>query len=80
MEPSEGPVLANTGLEALRFLKPVPAGTEVHARLTVKRKTRRTEDYGEVRWNVELVDGAGDAVAEYDLLTMMAYRGMGRGD
>jgi oxepin-CoA hydrolase/3-oxo-5,6-dehydrosuberyl-CoA semialdehyde dehydrogenase len=78
VEPSEGPVLANTGLEALRFLKPVPAGTEVHARLTVKRKTRRTEEYGEVRWNVELLDGTGDAVAEYDLLTMVAYRAMGR--
>ncbi|MFW5881786.1 MAG: MaoC/PaaZ C-terminal domain-containing protein, partial [Roseicyclus sp.] len=79
VEPAEEPVPANTGLEALRLLEPVPAGTEVHARLTVRRKTWRTEDYGEVRWHVELVDGAGDAVAEYDLLTMVVCRGMGRG-
>jgi oxepin-CoA hydrolase/3-oxo-5,6-dehydrosuberyl-CoA semialdehyde dehydrogenase len=74
VDPDEGPVLANTGLENLRFLKPVSPGTPIVARLTVKRKTRRTDSYGEVRWNVEVVDGDGNRVAEYDLLTMVAYR------
>jgi oxepin-CoA hydrolase / 3-oxo-5,6-dehydrosuberyl-CoA semialdehyde dehydrogenase len=73
VEPSEGPVLANTGLENLRFLKPVSPGARIRALLTVKRKTRRTDSYGEVRWNVEIVDDAGDTVGEYDLLTMVAY-------
>jgi oxepin-CoA hydrolase/3-oxo-5,6-dehydrosuberyl-CoA semialdehyde dehydrogenase len=74
VDPDEGPVLANTGLENLRFLKPVPAGSRIRVRLTVKRKTRRTDSYGEVRWNAEVVDQDNDAVAEYDLLTMVAYR------
>ncbi len=74
VQPDEGPVLANTGLENLRFLKPVPPGAAIRVRLTVKRKTRRTDSYGEVRWNVEVVDQDGDAVAEYDLLTMVRYR------
>lgn len=73
VEPSEGPVLANTGLENLRFMKPVSPGARIRARLTVKRKTRRTDSYGEVRWNVEIVDAEGATVAEYDLLTMVAY-------
>lgn len=73
VDPSEGPVLANTGLDAARFMKPVQAGARIKVRLTVKRKTRRTEDYGEVRWQVSLTDQDDDLVGEYDLLTMNAY-------
>ena len=75
VQPDEGPVLANTGLNSLRFLKPAPAGTRLRVQLTVKRKTRRTEAYGEVRWFVRLRDQEGDALAEYELLTMNAYEG-----
>ncbi|GIT91541.1 bifunctional aldehyde dehydrogenase/enoyl-CoA hydratase [Jannaschia pagri] len=75
VDPAEGPVLANTGLDALRFLKPVEAGASIRVHLTVKGKTPRTDDYGEVRWAVEVVDGADDVVAEYDLLTMVARGG-----
>jgi len=77
VQPDEGPVLANTGLENLRFLKPVPPGSSIQVHLTVKRKTRRTETYGEVRWNVDVIDQDGEAVAEYDLLTMVRYREIG---
>ncbi|MEM1272341.1 MAG: phenylacetic acid degradation bifunctional protein PaaZ [Pseudomonadota bacterium] len=73
VDPDEGPVLANTGLNDLRFLKPVAAGTGIQVALTVKRKTRRTDEYGEVRWHVRVTDDADDAVAEYELLTMNAY-------
>ena len=73
VEPNEGPVLANTGLEDLRFMKPVEAGSAIKVHLTVKRKTRRTDDYGEVRWAVRLTDQEDEAVAEYTLLTMNAY-------
>ncbi|PWJ21927.1 phenylacetic acid degradation bifunctional protein PaaZ [Jannaschia seohaensis] len=73
--PEEGPVLANTGLDDLRFLKPAPPGTAIRVHLTVKGKTPRTSDYGEIRWAVRVVDGAGEAVAEYDLLTMVARGG-----
>jgi oxepin-CoA hydrolase / 3-oxo-5,6-dehydrosuberyl-CoA semialdehyde dehydrogenase len=72
VEPSEGPVLANTGLDNLRFLKPVESGNAIKARLSVRKKTRRNAEYGEVRWHVTLTDQDGDKVAEYELLTMNA--------
>lgn len=73
VDPEEGPVLANTGLNSLRFMKPVEAGAKIKVRLTVRKKTRRTDEYGEVRWHVTLTDHEGDAVGEYELLTMNAY-------
>lgn len=73
VQPDEGPVLANTGLDNLRFMKPVVPGDRIAVRLTVKQKTPRNEDYGEVRWNVTLTNQDGEQVAEYDLLTMNAY-------
>jgi oxepin-CoA hydrolase/3-oxo-5,6-dehydrosuberyl-CoA semialdehyde dehydrogenase len=73
VEPNEGPVLANTGLDALRFMKPVQAGDSIKVRLTVKHKTPRNDDYGEVRWHVTLTNQDDDLVAEYELLTMNAY-------
>ncbi len=73
VEPNEGPVLANTGLDGLRFMKPVSAGDSVKVRLTVKKKTPRTEEYGEVRWHVTLTNQDDEKVAEYELLTMNAF-------
>ncbi|WP_282182913.1 phenylacetic acid degradation bifunctional protein PaaZ [Aliiroseovarius marinus] len=73
VEPNEGPVLANTGLDNLRFMKPVEAGDSMKVRLTVKAKTRRTDEYGEVRWHVTLTNQDDELVAEYELLTMNAY-------
>ena len=73
VEPNEGPVLANTGLDNLRFMKPVEAGDSIKVRLTVKHKTPRNEEYGEVRWHVTLTNQLDELVAEYDLLTMNAY-------
>jgi len=68
-----GPVLANTGLEGLKFMKPVSPGDSIRVRLTVKKKTQRTDDYGEVRWNVTLYNQDDEQVAEYELHTMNAY-------
>ena len=73
VEPNEGPVLANTGLNNLQFMKPVAAGDTIKARLTVKKKTRRTDEYGEVRWHVTLTNEEDELVAEYELLTMNKY-------
>ncbi|MBR9841719.1 MAG: phenylacetic acid degradation bifunctional protein PaaZ [Rhodobacteraceae bacterium] len=73
VEPNEGPVLANTGLDGLRFMKPVSAGDSIKVRLTVKKKTRRNDEYGEVRWHVTLTNQDDEKVAEYELLTMNAY-------
>ncbi|MFC6689110.1 phenylacetic acid degradation bifunctional protein PaaZ [Jhaorihella thermophila] len=73
VEPNEGPVLANTGLDGLRFMKPVSAGDSIKVRLTVKQKTPRNADYGEVRWHVTLTNQDDEQVAEYELLTMNAF-------
>ena len=73
VDPDEGPVLANTGLDRLKFAKPVVAGDSIHVALTVKQKTRRTAEYGEVRWHVQIHNQDTDLVAEYELLTMNAY-------
>ncbi|CUH65295.1 Bifunctional protein PaaZ [Thalassovita gelatinovora] len=73
VQPDPGPVLANTGLNGLSFQKPVSPGDAIKVRLTCKRKTRRTDSYGEVAWNVTLTNQDDDQVAEYELLTMVSY-------
>ncbi len=73
VDPEPGPVLANTGLDNLRFMKPVQAGDSICVDLTVKAKTPRNEEYGEIRWHVALTNQDGEPVAAYDLLTMNAY-------
>lgn len=70
VDPAPGPVLANTGLDRLRFRKPVRPGESISVRLTVKEKTARKPSYGEVRYDVAIVDGAGELVATYELLTL----------
>jgi oxepin-CoA hydrolase/3-oxo-5,6-dehydrosuberyl-CoA semialdehyde dehydrogenase len=73
VDPDPGPVLANYGLDNLRFLQPVYFGDSIHVRLVCKQKTQRaTEPYGEVRWDVALINQGGNLVAQYDLLTMVA--------
>ncbi|MCA0857054.1 phenylacetic acid degradation bifunctional protein PaaZ [Phaeobacter italicus] len=73
VQPDEGPVLANTGLDNLRFMKPVAAGDSIKVRLSVKKKTPRNDEYGEVRWHVTLTNQDDEIAAEYELLTMNAY-------
>jgi oxepin-CoA hydrolase/3-oxo-5,6-dehydrosuberyl-CoA semialdehyde dehydrogenase len=73
VDPDEGPVLANTGLDTLRFLKPVEPGDVISVQLTVKSKTPRNSEYGEVRWHVHLSNQNNEPVAEYELLTMVAF-------
>jgi oxepin-CoA hydrolase/3-oxo-5,6-dehydrosuberyl-CoA semialdehyde dehydrogenase len=72
VDPDPGPVLANFGLDNLRFVKPVQPGETIAVRLTVKDKSPRRPEYGEVRWDVEITTAAGDTAATYELLTMNA--------
>ena len=72
VDPAPGPVLANYGLESLRFLKPLSPGEAIKVALTVKSKAQRNPEYGEVRWSVTVTDAHEDIVATYDLLTMNA--------
>ncbi|MBD4866631.1 phenylacetic acid degradation bifunctional protein PaaZ, partial [Xanthomonas citri pv. citri] len=43
VSPAPGPVLANYGLDTLRFVKPVGIGDTIQARLTAKRKIDRNK-------------------------------------
>jgi oxepin-CoA hydrolase/3-oxo-5,6-dehydrosuberyl-CoA semialdehyde dehydrogenase len=70
VEPSPGPVLANTGLENLRFQTPLYPGDSMRVELTVKTKSIRDEEKGEVRWAVYVFNQKDEVVASYDLLTM----------
>lgn len=72
VDPAPGPVLANYGLDNLRFLKPVQPGDAIKVRLTAKAKSQRNAEYGEVRWDVEISNQQDETVATYDLLTMNA--------
>ncbi len=78
--PEPGPVLANYGLDTLRFVKPVGFGDVIQARLTAKRKTDRNKKgadgigQGVVAWDVEVTNQLGEIVASYDILTLVAKR------
>ena len=66
-------MLANFGVDNLRFLTPVKAGDEITVTLTVKQITpRASADYGEVRWDAVVINGEGKPVATYDVLTLVA--------
>ena len=73
VQPDPGPVLANTGLANLNFMKPISPEDAIKVRLTVKKKTPRTDTYGQVRWHVTVRNQNDETVAEYELLTMNAY-------
>lgn len=73
VDPAPGPVLANSGLEKLRFVTPVSPGDSIRVTLTAKRITpREGEEYGEVRWDAVLVNQNDEIVATYDVLTLVA--------
>jgi oxepin-CoA hydrolase/3-oxo-5,6-dehydrosuberyl-CoA semialdehyde dehydrogenase len=67
--PDPGPVLANTGLDNLRFLTPLYPGDSMRVELTVRSKSLKSEDTGVVRWAVEVFNQNDELVATYDLLT-----------
>ncbi|MGH3862629.1 phenylacetic acid degradation bifunctional protein PaaZ [Actinokineospora sp.] len=73
VSPEPGPVLANYGLENLRFLTPVFPGDELTVTLTAKQITpRENAEYGEVRWDADVTKQGGESVAKYDVLTLVA--------
>ncbi|MFI0449970.1 phenylacetic acid degradation bifunctional protein PaaZ [Actinomadura sp. 6N118] len=75
VSPDPGPVLANYGLENLRFLTPVYPGDELTVTLTAKQITPRGgTGYGEVRWDTDVTNQDGASVAKYDVLTLVASR------
>jgi len=84
VDPAPGPVLANYGLENLRFVKPVYPGDTIQAKLTVKQKTAKETPtqglgvgipQGVVAWDVEVTNQAGELAATYTILTLVKRRG-----
>ena len=73
VQPDPGPVLANYGLENLRFLTPVYPGDAITVTLTCKQISPREDaPHGEVRWDADVTNQDGASVAKYDVLTMVA--------
>lgn len=73
VSPEPGPVLANYGLENLRFITPVSPGDRVRVALTAKQIVpRETDEYGEVRWDAVLTNQDDEIVAAYDVLTLVS--------
>jgi oxepin-CoA hydrolase / 3-oxo-5,6-dehydrosuberyl-CoA semialdehyde dehydrogenase len=73
VQPDPGPVLANYGLENLRFLTPVYPGDELTVTLTCQQIIPREDaGHGEVRWDVSVANQDGKPVATYELLTLVA--------
>jgi oxepin-CoA hydrolase/3-oxo-5,6-dehydrosuberyl-CoA semialdehyde dehydrogenase len=73
VDPAPGPVRANFGIDRLRFLTPVKPQDSIRVDLTVKQITpRATADYGEVRWDAEVLNQRDEIVASYDVLTLVA--------
>jgi oxepin-CoA hydrolase/3-oxo-5,6-dehydrosuberyl-CoA semialdehyde dehydrogenase len=76
VDPAPGPVLANYGMESLRFVKPVCAGDTIRVKLTCKQKTVKETPadgvpQGVVAWDVNVVNQDGDSVALYTILTLV---------
>lgn len=77
VDPDEGPVMLNYGLENLRFIAPVAPGDTIQAKLILKRKNVRQQKkddpfpFGVVYWDVEVTNQENILVAEYTILTLM---------
>lgn len=80
VSPGVGPVLANYGLDTLRFVSPVGIGDTIRARLTCKRKIDQGKKspsgkgQGVVAWDVEVTNQNDELVASYDILTLVEKR------
>ena len=77
--PPKGPVLANYGLERLRFTKPVYPGDTIAVRFTAKQKTLKETPadgvpQGVVEWDVEVTNQEGEICAVYSILTLVERR------
>jgi oxepin-CoA hydrolase/3-oxo-5,6-dehydrosuberyl-CoA semialdehyde dehydrogenase len=80
VDAAPGPVLANYGLESLRFVKPVYPGDTIQATLTVKQKTAKEKKEGQppqgvVAWDVEVRNQNAEPVAVYTILTLVRMSG-----
>ncbi|CCW32780.1 phenylacetic acid degradation bifunctional protein PaaZ [Xenorhabdus nematophila] len=72
-----GPVLANYGMENLRFIEPVKIGDTIQVRLTCKKKIKKVQKtpedkpHGVVMWDVQILNQEKQPVVLYSILTLV---------
>ncbi|MCJ8340085.1 MAG: phenylacetic acid degradation bifunctional protein PaaZ [Pseudomonadales bacterium] len=77
VDPGVGPVIANYGIDNLRFIEPVGIGDTIQVTLTAKRKVKKVKREDEDRhtgiviWDVEVHNQHQELVALYDILTLV---------
>jgi len=77
VDPGVGPVIANYGIDNLRFVEPVGIGDTLQVKITCKRKINKLKKPDEkfhtgiVAWAVEVSNQHDEPVAIYDILTLV---------
>ncbi|MBM7454205.1 oxepin-CoA hydrolase/3-oxo-5,6-dehydrosuberyl-CoA semialdehyde dehydrogenase [Oceanisphaera litoralis] len=77
VDAAPGPVIANYGMEGLRFIEPVKIGDTIQVEFTCKQKTRKPQrnpedlPQGVVVWDIKVKNQRDELVASYDILTLV---------
>lgn len=76
VDAAPGPVIANYGMENLRFVEPVKIGDTIQVELTCKQKTPKPlrdeqKPHGVVVWDIKVKNQRNELVATYDILTLV---------
>lgn len=77
VDAAPGPVIANYGMDNLRFVEPVKIGDTLQVELTCKQKTPKTlrdpeqKPHGVVVWDIKVKNQRNELVATYDILTLV---------
>ena len=77
VDAAPGPVIANYGMDNLRFVEPVKIGDTLQVELTCKQKTPKLlrdpaqKPHGVVIWDIKVKNQRNELVATYDILTLV---------
>ncbi|WP_168395320.1 phenylacetic acid degradation bifunctional protein PaaZ [Acinetobacter indicus] len=77
VDAAPGPVIANYGMDNLRFVEPVKIGDTIQVELTCKQKTPKQQrdpsqkPHGVVVWDIKVKNQRNELVATYDILTLV---------
>lgn len=77
VDAAPGPVIANYGMDNLRFVEPVKIGDTIQVELTCKQKTPKPlqdpsqKAHGVVVWDIKVKNQRHELVATYDILTLV---------
>ncbi|MGN9713698.1 phenylacetic acid degradation bifunctional protein PaaZ [Acinetobacter variabilis] len=76
VDAAPGPVIANYGMDNLRFVEPVKIGDTIQVELTCKQKTPKPlrdeqKPHGVVVWDIKVKNQRNELVATYDILTLV---------